>query len=920
MASVTARPFAPLGVMVALIAIVSIVEYLRASQLEITDHGRHVGRVGALAVALGIGAAVMSLPAVASAESSEPSGSSDGRTSEAAAPTSQADTRARSRAKTHAADRVPQSPSRARAARGPSGYVTPDESPSIRGGGDAESFAFPADSRNARPAAAAESALLASEPQSAPLPQEVESSSPSAPVPAMTTAVRDATQAAAPAAAEASAISAAAFPAGSLSDSGVGLPGGDDGAPGAAPLAWTALAASRREIRMQAMSTPPWAQVASATGNPLQNVLDIFISNGTAERPNAGLLIGNGYSWTAGTCAQGAVCNGGQSGLLFGNGGNGFAGGRGGSAGLFGDGGAGGVGVNGGAGGNGGHGGLFFGNGGAGGAGAAVSGRGQTGGRGGSGGATGVLSWFGVAGAGGQGGASAGINGLGGAGGGGGDIGAMAVFGAAGAGGGGGAASGYDGIGGAGGAGGGAGFLSVGDGGDGGSGGAGPRLGGQAGTGGAAGLIGKGGAGGIGGWGAAGGTGGAGGLFFGDGGVGGSAGPGGAGGSGGGTGLLGAGGAGGTGGAAAPGGAGGAGGTFFGDGGAGGAGGIAAAGGVGGRAGLLGSDGAKGAAGGTPTVATTYVPALQYIQVQVRINNQPVTVELDTGSAGLIVPITMLDAENLGPTTGQQGTTQFAEWGRFTYTVHQAALDFGNGMVTAGTPIGVVTQVEVLEGTTWVTIPPDEWSDPKYAAELAPVMGVGPYTGFPIASPVRTLPGSLNEGLLIDGPLYPPSTSGQVSFGTNPLPVVTAVPGWFYTELAVEVSYFSPKDCTANPANCITGRQKVTATIDSGGLGGGLSPSMLPKVLSDLSVEDRLPVGTTISVYTADQQTLLYSTTVTEGDLRPVPEVWDPSLGFNTGILPFFLGPIYFSYTPTYTPVGPDNSFGGTTVFDYMPA
>ena len=181
-------------------------------------------------------------------------------------------------------------------------------------------------------------------------------------------------------------------------------------------------------------------------------------------------------------------------------------------------------------------------------------------------------------------------------------------------------------------------------------------------------------------------------------------------------------------------------------------------------------------------------------------------------------------------------------------------------------------------------------------------------------------PGSLGQGFLVNGPLYPGSSTGELTFGANPLPAVTPVAGSFYTNLAIDVTYQNEAYCHDDPASCRTGIQYVTGTIDSGGLGGGLSPSVLPPALSNWQVGDSLPVGTTISVYTADSKTLLYTTTVKEGDGLPVPEVWDPNLDFNTGILPFFQGPIYFSYTPTYTPVGPDGSYGGTAVFDYAPA
>lgn len=145
-------------------------------------------------------------------------------------------------------------------------------------------------------------------------------------------------------------------------------------APSAAPLAWAALGASRRE--------PSAAGFATAT--PIADFVRIFVGDGTAERRDAGILIGNGYSYNGyeGACTTGA-CTGGNGGLI-GNGGSGFNGGNGGSAGWFGnggDGGAGVAGINGGAGGNGGRGGLLAGNGGNGGNGGIAGGVGGAGGR-----------------------------------------------------------------------------------------------------------------------------------------------------------------------------------------------------------------------------------------------------------------------------------------------------------------------------------------------------------------------------------------------------------------------------------------------------------------------------------------------------------------------------------------------------------
>jgi len=166
------------------------------------------------------------------------------------------------------------------------------------------------------------------------------------------------------------------------------------------------VAATRRVSWLPAASAQPLPTAAavsipSPTNWQPGSVLRVFVGNGTADNPNAGLLLGNGYSYTgyAGACTAGA-CNGGIGGLI-GNGGDGFAGGNGGSAGWLGSGGNGGAATTvGAAGGKGGSGGLFAGPGGDGGAG------GTGGGLGGDGGG---LSVFGPGGVGGVGGA--GVNG-----------------------------------------------------------------------------------------------------------------------------------------------------------------------------------------------------------------------------------------------------------------------------------------------------------------------------------------------------------------------------------------------------------------------------------------------------------------------------------------------------------------------------
>ena len=176
------------------------------------------------------------------------------------------------------------------------------------------------------------------------------------------------------------------------------------------------------------------------SGDPLGAFPAVFIGNGTADHPDAGLF---GKGWSAAADCVGSACNGGNGGLLIGNGGAGANGGSGGNAGLFGKGGAGGDGAGGeagsaggpgvdgveggagGAGGNGGAGGLIFGAGGRGGS-------GGVGGVGGDGGAGGDASAATTAGAHGDTGQAGGNGGAGGVGGNAGAGGASGWFGTAG--------------------------------------------------------------------------------------------------------------------------------------------------------------------------------------------------------------------------------------------------------------------------------------------------------------------------------------------------------------------------------------------------------------------------------------------------------------------------------------------------------
>ncbi|MGB6889638.1 MAG: hypothetical protein WBD88_15930, partial [Mycobacterium sp.] len=165
------------------------------------------------------------------------------------------------------------------------------------------------------------------------------------------------------------------------------------------PLA--SIGSSGSGSTLTAIATPS----ASATGGPFS----FLVGNGTADSPNAGLLIGDGYSYTADDvgqtplCVASKPCNGGNAGLLFGKGGNGYDGGSGGNAYFYGRGGNGGNAVDFGVpgednfGGNGGNGGFLGGTDPAGNFFAGGGGNGGNGINGGNGGNGGSAGFFGIA-------------------------------------------------------------------------------------------------------------------------------------------------------------------------------------------------------------------------------------------------------------------------------------------------------------------------------------------------------------------------------------------------------------------------------------------------------------------------------------------------------------------------------------------
>jgi PE family len=324
----------------------------------------------------------------------------------------------------------------------------------------------------------------------------------------------------------------------------------------------------------------------------------------------------------------------------------------------------------------------------------------------------------------------------------------------------------------------------------------------------------------------------------------------------------------------APGGPGGPAGLFIGNGGTGGTGGPAALGGAGGPGSLLGAPGATGA----PGLATVPITVQNNdIMANLSVGGGPTaSVVVDTGSRGLILPPQDVNTATLGAPTGS-GSVIYGEPGNtltVNYNTYTTTVNFGNGIVTQPTTVAVATSAT----RTIAFI----FSSPVPASQVPAVLGVGVNPAGPLgSSPVTALPGSFGQGVLIDEPL------GVMQFGTNPLPAIGSVTGAPSATLDIRIN---------NGAL----QQTSGAFIDSGGLYGSVPDNLNPP-----NSGGYLPAGTTISVYTPDGTTLLYTTTVGAQQTTVVSSFLGGN--FNTGITPFLQEPIYLSYSP---------SGSGTTVFD----
>jgi hypothetical protein len=332
----------------------------------------------------------------------------------------------------------------------------------------------------------------------------------------------------------------------------------------------------------------------------------------------------------------------------------------------------------------------------------------------------------------------------------------------------------------------------------------------------------------------------------------------------------------------------------------------------------------------TPVPDTVTVPGISGSglsgiegQVTISVNGGPETSALvDTGSAGLLIPIQDVGLQNLGLPLGFESLTYgTAELNQNIIAAEfTAPIDFGDGIVTHPTEIAVplfTTVHETFELGTPIDLGPFGTIDsipitigfpdiPPFTdtVNVEPILGIGAAGVLPSNPVTEALPGELSQGVLINVPGH------TLEFGPNPLDASTTLDGNPLTTVQVQIG--------DGPLTT------VTAAFDSGGQYGSVPASLLsaseitPVTVSSgslsLTVANEVTPGTVISVYTPDGE-LLYQTTTTADT---APTVTNSGDLFNTGLTPFLNHPIFIGYgpndgSPGMTGFTPNTGF---TVFD----
>ena len=254
--------------------------------------------------------------------------------------------------------------------------------------------------------------------------------------------------------------------------------------------------------------------------------------------------------------------------------------------------------------------------------------------------------------------------------------------------------------------------------------------------------------------------------------------------------------------------------------------------------------------------------------IHISVNGgERVAVLVDTGSRGLLIDPRYVGVDGIGGHVGPRGEASYGDGSVVTYFYpYETTIEVGSDITTAPTQV-LIVELESVQGFT------------DYNGDYVGVLGIGPNSGGPgTTNPFVDLPGMLNQGVLFD------ERRRRLILGPNPYAARVTVDGAPSSQLTVKVGDYAP--------------QVVDTWVDSGGILGDIPDFVVDGATS-------IPVGTLISVYTEDGETLLYSYRTTRANNPGVVDGDNQSF-VNTGYVPFSLGTLYFSYAGQ-----------GTTTFNY---
>lgn len=257
----------------------------------------------------------------------------------------------------------------------------------------------------------------------------------------------------------------------------------------------------------------------------------------------------------------------------------------------------------------------------------------------------------------------------------------------------------------------------------------------------------------------------------------------------------------------------------------------------------------------------------------------PTSVLVDTGSAGLVVPIwdinwSGIDWSHLGlPTIGFGSYSNSLGYVYAELPTTVSFTDSAGNTITSGTTDVDAVLFSFPENLT--TLLDGHWSISSYLGDDAEgVLGIGVNAVGPTPDhiPTTALPGALGDGVLID------QKDGTLTFGADPLTGGVTVDG--SPNSTLYVSFDGGQTATS-----------VSAIMDSGGVYG-----TIPVSLTNGSAGDVLSAGQKVSVYSGNPSsggTLLYGYTV-NSSLSDSPTIVSGD-SMNTGNWLFQQNQVYVS-------------------------